>query len=64
MIQTIEIPDGEYCNDGKLSCPLWRYGGSGSFSPPFCSRFRRHPEPERYKFPFLSSIKLPECKGA
>ncbi|KKN03729.1 hypothetical protein LCGC14_1104880 [marine sediment metagenome] len=59
---TIEIPDGKYCNDGKQSCLLWKYGGSGSFSPPFCKRFMRHPESERHKFPFESSIKLSECR--
>ncbi len=58
----IEIPDGEYCITREKYCLLWKYGGSGSFSPPFCLRFETHPEQERHKFPFLTSIKLPECK--
>ena len=56
----VEIPDGEYCNDGKMRCPLWKYGGSGSLLP-YCKRFHKSPTPERHKFLFLSSVKLPEC---
>ena len=58
----ITIPDGEYCNDGKIVCPLWLYGGSGSLLP-FCKYFAKHPLPERHQFPFMSSIKLTECKA-